>query len=75
MAQLRYNAVAGVEGDPAAEIRINFAEIPKFRRDEFSEHILMLAQEHFKQPGVEERYQAWLKEEKRRLCDRGAANG
>jgi hypothetical protein len=41
--------------------------IPPFVRDELSKFALSLVDECFSRPGAEERYQAWLKERKKRL--------
>ena len=62
-----------VEIDAIPEIRINISEIPNFRRKELAEVTLSETEAYFKQPGVEERYQAWLKD--RRAGERLAKEG
>lgn len=47
-------------------ITIDVAEVPREVRDDLARPILERVAAYFEQPGVEEAFQAWLKEYKKR---------
>lgn len=48
------------------EVAINVTEIPRAVRDDLARSLLERVAVYFEQPGVEEDFQAWLKEYKER---------
>lgn len=48
-------------------IVIDVSQIPDFRRDELVEPLLPLLAAFYAQPGVQERYEAWLEARKSKL--------
>ncbi len=48
------------------EIHIDTSLIPDYVRDQLAEATLEMVKEAFRQPGMEEKYQAWLAEKRGR---------
>ena len=68
MAEINKNpapCVGRVEDD-MKEVAINVTEIPRAVRDDLARSLLERVVVYFEQPGVEEDFQAWLKEYKER---------
>ena len=59
-------SVTILETELVESIRIDVSAIPDHIRDALVAPLPALVEAYFKQPGVEERYQAWLKEENER---------
>ena len=66
MEQAHMEVIDGIEGEPTGDISIDLKLIPDYVRDALVSPLKAIIEEYYKQPGNEEKYQAWLKERKRR---------
>ena len=54
----------GIVYERTDHVEIDLDQIPDHVRDDLARTVIEMAREYFRQPGIEEKYQAWLKEKK-----------